>query len=43
MTLRLYPSVASVAKEAPSGLVLGGYPIPEGTLVQVGKNMIYML
>ena len=34
-TLRLYPPAPSTVKTAPAGFVLGGYAIPEGTMITV--------
>ena len=34
-TLRIYPPVNVFSKEAPKGLKLSGYDIPEGTAIMV--------
>ena len=38
-TLRLYPPAPSTVKTAPAGFVLGGYAIPEGTMISVSCYM----
>ena len=37
--LRLYPPALAFDKEAPKGLTLSGYKIPEGTIIKVPEKL----
>ena len=39
-TLRLYPPALGACKEAPKGLILSNYEIPEGTAITVRKIVV---
>jgi len=38
-SLRLYPPVGGITRQAPKGLKLSGYEIPEGTIIMVSVTV----